>query len=371
LLVTSHFLLKRDTAGFLAFGLFTCLTKGGAVFLLFMFVASLLLFAHQRGEAARLFAKLAGVVLVVVVLIVVSGHAVGALREWRKTLHGTDYGGRFSLLGRAANGDTDVMRRLGGVALRQSAIVLVASCFLPFGCLLRAERGSLFFLSVGLLAHFTVCASNPVWTRTEPAAHHPTYFSPAANLLALAGLRSLSAMSFASPKRLALLALLAATASLVGCRIVLGFYDRVWALQSYAHQEDSIAAVADSYLRRAKAALDAKDFDAMAREADKVFRLDYYHYPASPTIRRQQALANHFIGCHHARKGDLATAEVKLKAALELNPKLVAAHVSMAAVLLDQGRKAEAKGWIEDGLRLAPEDAELRRLARRADETAK
>jgi tetratricopeptide (TPR) repeat protein len=145
-------------------------------------------------------------------------------------------------------------------------------------------------------------------------------------------------------------------------------YDNVWALQGYAHQEDSLAAVGDSYLRRAQERFKANDPDGMAREAAKVFALDYYQYPSSRWVGDQQAMAHNLIGWAHAQRREFPQAEARFRAAIELDPMLAEAYGNMATALFDEGKKAEAKRWLEAGLKVAPNDPQLMTLRRKASD---
>jgi len=368
LLLAARFVVRQEELGFLLFGLFACLTKGGVVFMAFMFATLALFFPSQRGATLRLFGKLAGVAALVALAVGLGGYWTGSLGDWVREARSPDYAGRFGLAWRAMQGEGAAFQLLSAATLKHSAVVLVASGFLPLACLMGTDALARFLLTFGLLGHLTVCVSDPsCLIRTTPGVHPLLYFAPAAPLLAAAGLRSLSR---ASARKWAMaLPVLAAAASLVGCTLVLAWHDRLWAQQAPVHryyEHYSLASVGDYFLRQARAAFEAKDLDRMAHEAAKALKLDYYRGHFNQYVKNQRAEAHLFVGCNHARKRERESAVASLKAAVELDPTLAEAYVSLVAVLLEQGNKAEAVRWAEAGLRAAPDHPKLKSLSERA-----
>jgi tetratricopeptide (TPR) repeat protein len=215
--------------------------------------------------------------------------------------------------------------------------------------------------------HLIVCLSNPSWQHSSHVTHPLNYFAPTAPLLAIAGLRQLARCSRLALVCISTFALMVVLACLWWSSEFIQGYESIYCRDiAPVHGRHYAYAIGDYFIRRADAFSRQGDFDAMAREAEKVLKLDYYRGVRDEHLDLQRAHAHHLIGCNHARRKEFDAAITNLRQALELNPRLTAASISLAGCLLDTGQSGAALDVIQGGLRLAPESAELSQLRAKA-----
>lgn len=90
--------------------------------------------------------------------------------------------------------------------------------------------------------------------------------------------------------------------------------------------------------------------------------------PRATSARDQREAEAHFAEANAAlKRGEPASAERELRAALDLDPTLHAARDELLATLIDQGRLDEAQGVLNEGLAQEPQRVAFRRLGARID----
>ena len=273
LLACWHF-LRGHRAAFLAYAAFTALTKGGLVLVAMLLGLALVIRPRPWRDTARAGACAMVVCLVLAAALCAFGWATGSLPAWESDFFGDDYTQRFWDLGQMLAGRGESLATLTRAGWELSKHVLAAGGFLAAFCLLGVDRVGLLLAAVALSFHSLICLSDPPDFESWGHTVHPlNYFTPAAALLAAAGLRAMGRVGQRWRRQWpAALLVLCSVIGVVWCRhrsLTYGLSDRLAPDWRAMHA----SCVNDYLLRRAKSRLhDLRDPSAAAHDARTVLR---------------------------------------------------------------------------------------------------
>ncbi len=331
-LVALWALLAGHTRLFLVYAAFTVLTKGGLPLIVCLLAIAFVLAARPRREVLRTAGQAAAVVAGFAALLLIFGWATGSLDAWREDLAGDDYAGRFVHLTLALTGDAAARDTLALAAWSLTKHVLAAGGAFVVFCLFRPDRRSLLLAAIGLLFHALVCVSDPGWESWGHAVHPLNYFTPAAPLLCMAGLRRLVQLRRQRWLRLlAVILILPAAAGVGYCQVrAMGY--RLPASMEPSWRSMHAACVNDYLLRRAQTRIEANDYAGAAHDAtivlDKVSR-----HAADYRLTYQKGKA-HFLLFQCALAGDdLPAARSHLDAMRDTSPRFADVYRRFAPML--------------------------------------
>jgi len=192
LLCARHY-LHGERGWFLLAAAAVALCKGGVVLLGLLFVAAVVCMPARRR---RLFVDGAIVTAACIVALVgfwLARRYVPALEAFEVEAKSSDYAGRFNIIHYMWDQPWFKSRPLRLAGGKLSLLVLLASCGLPLELLRGRDRIAWTLLAVGLAFHAIVCVSDPTVVSRAAIQHPLNYFTPAAVLLFIAGLRGMQA----------------------------------------------------------------------------------------------------------------------------------------------------------------------------------
>lgn len=310
---------------FLTFGAFVVLTKGGLVLMALLLVAAAVVRARPARDLVRIVPLFAGECALLAGAVLAFGWATGSLDAWQEDLFGDDYVERFSYLAQAIRGDVAAWRVLAASSWELTKHVLAAGGVLVAFFLLRPDRQGLLMVGVGGLFHLLVCASDPEWQSWGHKVHPLNYFTPAAALLAAAGLRSLTGIADRKWAKWAGLAMLAPVAAgMFYCHGRAQTY-RLSPAMEPAWGSMHAACVNDYLLRRAAQRLGSGDHAGVAHDAGVVL-WECDRHAADHRLTYQKAKA-HYLAAHCASaRGDADAVRMHLDAMRSAGPRFEAAY---------------------------------------------
>ncbi len=192
LLCVRHY-LRGERGWFLLAAAAVALCKGGVVLLGLLFVAGVVFLPERRR---RLFVD--GAIVTAACALTVAGfwlarRYVPALEAFEIEARSSDYAGRFNIIHYMWDQPWFKSRPLRLAGGKLSLLVLLVSCGLPFELFRGRDRIAWALLAVGLAFHAIVCVSDPTVVSRAAIQHPLNYFTPAAVLLFIAGLRGMKA----------------------------------------------------------------------------------------------------------------------------------------------------------------------------------
>ena len=330
-LIAAHFALRGQRWLFGLAVAFAILTKGGIVLVSLLLLGATLV-RNRRGLRVRALWTTACVSMCVAVsLLAVAGLATGSLSSWWDLAKGSDYGGRFTCLGRAlAHFDATALQRLGSASFDLTLRVLLASCVLPTFMLLRRDRAGQWLFAVGLAFHLVVCLSDTVWHRVQSDVHPLNYFTPTALLWAIAGGRALLSGGVGRRHLWIAVSALAGIFCVGVCRLYVKAYEGHFVRQGIAQREDLALAVNDYLFRRGVAVLsragdDESSLDLSQAYLEEATRPRVYAGPATPRLRAQRASCFYWLAQLFEQRGDPSKARAFAQKAIDEWPDLAVA----------------------------------------------
>ena len=323
--VATHHLLHGNRGTFLAYSAFCVLTKGGLVLVALLLVIGLIFEVRKRSEIARSLAMAAAVVVVLAAAVLAFGWATGSLGPWGEDLFGDDYVDRFGLLGKALWSQWASAGVVGRAGWELTKHVLAAGGLLALTCLLGADRVSKLLVAVAALFHTLICASDPAFESWGHRVHPLNYFTPAAPLLAVAGLRSLWQSRSRKWSRWVAVGLLPImVAGVLWCQNRSRTY-RLSSRMAGAWQVMHVACVNDSLLRRAESSFSGGDLQRPESGAKRVLWLCGRH-EMDHRLTYQKGKAHYLLARCAMREGDTAGARAQLNAMLDTSPQFAEVH---------------------------------------------
>lgn len=318
--VATYHLLRGNRGTFLAYSAFCVLTKGGLVLVAFLLGIGLILGVRKRSEIARSAAMAATVAVVLGVAVLAFGWATGSLEPWREDLFGDDYVDRFGLLGKALSGDWASAGVVGRAGWELTKHVLASGGLVAVVCLLGADRVSKLLVAMAALFHGLICASDPAFESWGYRVLPLNYFTPAAPLLVVAGIRSLWQLRSRQWSRWVAVGLLPPViAGVMWCHCRSRAY-RLSPRMAGAWKAMHAACVSDSLLRRAESMFGGGDPQAPESDAERVLWLCSRH-KMDHRLTYQKGKAHYVLARCAMREGDAAEARAQLKAMLDTSPR--------------------------------------------------
>ena len=358
-------LSERDRVTFLIFGTFCVFVKGGLPILAFAICAAMWVFPKQRKTVISQTLMLAGICALVTLGLLWFGSRAGVIGQWQREFAEEDYMERFAILLSVARGEVQALPLLIESAARLTGIVLACSGGMLALVFVRRRPVPWLLTLTAFGIHGLTSVSDPLFPDLEHIWHPLNYFTPAAPLIAAAGLRALGELRPRRRRWAAYLAAAACFSCIPVCRAVARTYEDQYEKVivpglSVIHR----GAAVDFLLRRARSEAQRSEWRLMSADAEAA--LAVRHFPAlAPAVLRMLAEAHHIVAVDAARQGDIEGAAARWEEGLALNPAIRPAVQSYVSALLRLGRRNAAKKWLDHGLRLWPSDEILTALEQR------